>query len=109
VIGVGTNFVGLDPVKALFWAAVINGVVSVPLNGGDHGDDAQGDGAVHAAMDTVRYGLDVRCGDDGSGGDHVCDVVESTFATWPVVRLESDHDSAHGTIALRRFPCRDNV
>jgi Mn2+/Fe2+ NRAMP family transporter len=31
LIGVGINFVGLDPVKALFWAAVINGVVSVPL------------------------------------------------------------------------------
>ena len=31
MIGVGTNFVGLDPVKALFWAAVINGVVAVPI------------------------------------------------------------------------------
>ena len=25
------NFVGLDPIKALFWSAVINGVVAVPL------------------------------------------------------------------------------
>jgi hypothetical protein len=24
------NFVGLDPIKALFWPAVINGVVAVP-------------------------------------------------------------------------------
>jgi NRAMP (natural resistance-associated macrophage protein)-like metal ion transporter len=31
VIGIVINFVGLDPVKALFWAAVINGVVAVPL------------------------------------------------------------------------------
>jgi NRAMP (natural resistance-associated macrophage protein)-like metal ion transporter len=31
VIGVGINFVGLDPIKALFWTAVINGVVAVPL------------------------------------------------------------------------------
>jgi Mn2+/Fe2+ NRAMP family transporter len=31
LIGVGINFVGVDPVKALFWAAVINGVVAVPL------------------------------------------------------------------------------
>jgi NRAMP (natural resistance-associated macrophage protein)-like metal ion transporter len=30
-IGIVINFVGLDPVKALFWAAVINGVVAVPL------------------------------------------------------------------------------
>lgn len=31
LIGIVINFVGLDPVKALFWAAVINGVVAVPL------------------------------------------------------------------------------
>jgi NRAMP (natural resistance-associated macrophage protein)-like metal ion transporter len=30
-LGVVVNFIGLDPVKALFWAAVINGVVAVPL------------------------------------------------------------------------------
>ena len=33
LIGVGINFVGLDPIKALFWSAVINGVVAVPLMG----------------------------------------------------------------------------
>ena len=31
LVGVGINFVGLDPIKALFWSAVINGVVAVPL------------------------------------------------------------------------------
>jgi Mn2+/Fe2+ NRAMP family transporter len=31
LIGVGINFIDLDPVKALFWSAVINGVVAVPL------------------------------------------------------------------------------
>jgi NRAMP (natural resistance-associated macrophage protein)-like metal ion transporter len=31
LIGIVINFVGFDPVKALFWAAVINGVVAVPL------------------------------------------------------------------------------
>ena len=31
LIGVGVNFVALDPIKALFWSAVINGVVAVPL------------------------------------------------------------------------------
>ena len=31
LVGVAINFVGLDPVKALFWSAVINGVVAVPL------------------------------------------------------------------------------
>ena len=31
LIGVGINFVHLDPIKALFWSAVINGVIAVPL------------------------------------------------------------------------------
>ncbi len=31
LVGILFNFVGLDPVKALFWSAVINGVVAVPL------------------------------------------------------------------------------
>jgi len=31
LIGVGINFVNIDPIKALFWSAVINGVVAVPL------------------------------------------------------------------------------
>jgi NRAMP (natural resistance-associated macrophage protein)-like metal ion transporter len=31
LLGTGGNFVGMDPIKALFWCAVINGVVAVPL------------------------------------------------------------------------------
>jgi NRAMP (natural resistance-associated macrophage protein)-like metal ion transporter len=31
LIGVAINFVHVDPIKALFWSAVINGVVAVPL------------------------------------------------------------------------------
>ena len=31
LVGICINFVGLDPIKALFWSAVINGVVAVPL------------------------------------------------------------------------------
>jgi NRAMP (natural resistance-associated macrophage protein)-like metal ion transporter len=31
LVGVLINFVGLDPIKALFWSAVINGVVAAPL------------------------------------------------------------------------------
>jgi len=31
VIGIGINFVNIDPIKALFWTAVINGIVAVPL------------------------------------------------------------------------------
>ena len=31
LVGVGINFVDIDPIKALFWTAVINGIVAVPL------------------------------------------------------------------------------
>jgi len=31
LIGIGINFVGVDPIRALFWSAVINGVVAAPL------------------------------------------------------------------------------
>ena len=31
IIGTGLNFIGLDPIRALYWSAVVNGVVSVPL------------------------------------------------------------------------------
>jgi NRAMP (natural resistance-associated macrophage protein)-like metal ion transporter len=30
-IGVALNFTGIDPVKALIWSAVVNGVISVPI------------------------------------------------------------------------------
>jgi NRAMP (natural resistance-associated macrophage protein)-like metal ion transporter len=31
LIGVGLNLVGINPMRALFWSAVVNGVVAVPL------------------------------------------------------------------------------
>ena len=31
LLGLGLNFVGLNPIRALFWSAVLNGVTSVPL------------------------------------------------------------------------------
>lgn len=34
IIGVGIDYSGLDPMKALFWSAVINGFVAVPLMAG---------------------------------------------------------------------------
>lgn len=30
-LGVALNFTPIDPIKALFWSAVINGVISVPI------------------------------------------------------------------------------
>ena len=31
LLGVGLNFISIDPMKALFWSAVFNGVVAVPI------------------------------------------------------------------------------
>jgi NRAMP (natural resistance-associated macrophage protein)-like metal ion transporter len=31
LIGVGMSFTAIDPIKALYWSAVINGVISVPI------------------------------------------------------------------------------
>lgn len=31
VIGISLNFVGINPIRALYWSAVINGIVAVPL------------------------------------------------------------------------------
>jgi len=31
LIGIAINFVAIDPIKALFWSAVVNGVIAVPL------------------------------------------------------------------------------
>jgi Mn2+/Fe2+ NRAMP family transporter len=31
LLGVALNFTSIDPIKALFWSAVINGVISVPV------------------------------------------------------------------------------
>jgi Mn2+/Fe2+ NRAMP family transporter len=33
VLGLGIDYSGLDPIKALFWSAVLNGVVAVPMMG----------------------------------------------------------------------------
>jgi Mn2+/Fe2+ NRAMP family transporter len=31
ILGLGLNFVGINPIRALFWSAVLNGVISAPL------------------------------------------------------------------------------
>lgn len=31
IVGLALDFTSLDPIKALFWSAVINGVTSVPI------------------------------------------------------------------------------
>jgi Mn2+/Fe2+ NRAMP family transporter len=31
LLGLGVDYSGIDPIKALFWSAVINGVIAVPI------------------------------------------------------------------------------
>jgi Mn2+/Fe2+ NRAMP family transporter len=31
LLGVAMNFTGIDPIKALVWSAILNGVISVPI------------------------------------------------------------------------------
>jgi Mn2+/Fe2+ NRAMP family transporter len=31
MIGIGMNFLELSPIKALFWSAVLNGIVALPV------------------------------------------------------------------------------
>ena len=31
LVGVGLNFTGIDPIKALYWSAVLNGLLAAPL------------------------------------------------------------------------------
>ena len=31
LLGIGLNFIGINPIKVLFWSAVINGVAAVPI------------------------------------------------------------------------------
>ena len=75
LIGICINFVGFDPIKALFWSAVINGVVAVPLMVIIMLMAMRPDvmGRFVLAACAVGDGMVVH-GSDG-GGDHVCDVV----------------------------------
>ena len=31
IVGIGLGFSSIDPIKALYWSAVVNGVISVPI------------------------------------------------------------------------------
>ena len=77
LIGVVINFVGLDPIKALFWSAVINGVVAAPLMADHHahGDAPRRDGSASAAAGAAGHGVAVYGRYDSRRGAHVRDLV----------------------------------
>ena len=73
LVGIGINFVGIDPIKALFWTAVLNGVIAVPLMVVMMvmARDPQGDGALRAAAPALGHGLAVHVYHAGGSWHHV--------------------------------------
>lgn len=68
------TFVHLNPIKALFWAAIVNGVVAGSVNGCDHVDDiqSQGDGEIHIVLGFDAVWVDCNC-DRVRGLDWIAD------------------------------------
>lgn len=77
LVGVFINFIDLDPIKALFWCAVINGVVAVPLMIVIMmmAMPKTGNGGVHAAAPALGDGLAQHRGHDRRRGHNVRDLV----------------------------------
>ncbi len=76
LIGVGLNFTPIDPMKALFWSAVINGVVAVPVMAlmmhlSSH-RAAMGDFKLHAGLKIVGWAATLVMAAAATG----------LFATW---------------------------
>jgi hypothetical protein len=74
MVGVALNFTSFNPIQALFWSAVINGVVA-----GDGPDDAsyrqyKGHGPIYRDWRPAFYGVadDRRHGGCGSRNAHYC-------------------------------------
>ena len=68
LLGLGLIFTPLDPIRALFWSAVINGVVGGAVHGVDHAHVEQppDDGRIHHEGLAAGRGLGSH-GGDGAG------------------------------------------
>jgi len=74
VAGMALNLTPLDPVKALYWSAVINGVVAVPLMIVMMlmSSRSQSDGRVHTSLVSETLRLAGDSGDGRGSHCHVC-------------------------------------
>ena len=79
LIGVFINFIDLDPIKALFWSAVIKRRRRGAADGRDHdhGQAEAGHGSVRPAAAAVGDGLAVDRGHGGGRSRHVRDLVRA--------------------------------
>jgi Mn2+/Fe2+ NRAMP family transporter len=77
VVGILINFVDIDPIKALFWAAVLNGVVAVPLMVVIMIMAMQERviGQIHPAAAALGHGLVIHCSYGRRRRDHVRDLM----------------------------------
>ena len=64
-IGIALNFTSINPISALFWSAVINGVLAVPVMVllDDHGAPQGRDGSLHDRRAAVLARLALDRGD----------------------------------------------
>jgi Mn2+/Fe2+ NRAMP family transporter len=76
LVGAALNFTPLDPVKALIWSAIINGVRCCADHGHDHayGFAEEGDEGVRINEAACRPWMACHCSHGRCGGWHVCDV-----------------------------------
>ena len=77
-IGVVLCFTPIDPIKALYWSAVINGVISVPIHGCHDADGgpSQNHGAVRDRRQAEDIGLGLHRGHGARRIDDVLDLRE---------------------------------
>ena len=70
LLGLGIDYSRLDPIKALFWSAVVNGVIAVPMMAAMmFVAGKEGRWGIPGRPGAFGAGLAVHRG-DGGGGDH---------------------------------------
>ena len=77
LLGLGIDWSPIDPIKALYWSAVLNGVDRGADDGGDDvcGRQPQQDGRIPRRAGAGRAGLAFHRGDGGGGGHHdICEL-----------------------------------
>ena len=88
LIGIFINVVDIDPIKALFWSAVVNGIVAVPLMAVIMimARRRRVMGAFVVPRAALGDGLAVDRGDGGCGRSHVRDFVRRGVRGFPARR-----------------------
>ena len=96
---VGINLIDLNPIQALFWSEVLNGVVSVPLMGVMmRWPWPQGDGPFHPVLAIMYYGLALHGRHGCRGGGDVHHLAERDRAEWNVPARESRDQTTRQSI-----------